>query len=238
MAFFQKILFGASLVLSTGPAPAQVTAVPPVAPATIVASDSNYARDFKYQTQFADYLVWRRHQPVDLIFIGDSITEQFRWGFGNPVWKQYFEERALDFGKGGDRTQHVLWRLEHQDVSWVNPKAAVLLIGTNNQEDSPENIALGIKTVIRAMQAKWPNAKILLLSILPNARQTERMAAANKLLPAIADQTQVQYIDVTSLFPRDGENWKGLQGDKLHLTTQGYEGLASAINAALAKLTK
>lgn len=238
MSFFQKIFVGATIVLCAGTAIAQVSPLPPVPPATIVASDSNYARDFKYQTQFADYLFWRRQKPVDLIFIGDSITEQFRWGFGNPVWKQYFEERALDFGKGGDRTQHVLWRLAHLDVSWVNPKAAVLLIGTNNQEDSPENIALGIKTVIQTMQAKWPNTKILLLSILPNARQTERMATVNKLLPAVADQTQVQYIDVTSLFPRDGETWKGLQGDKLHLTTQGYEGLASAINAALAKLPK
>jgi lysophospholipase L1-like esterase len=238
MPFVRRAFAGAVLAMSTAVALAQAPQVTVAVPATVVASDSNYSKDFRYQVQFADYLALRRQQPADLIFIGDSITEQFRWGPGNPVWKRFYEQRALNFGKGGDRTQHVLWRLDNQDVSWIHPKAAVLLIGTNNQQDTPEEIAEGVKAIIAKIQAKWPDTKILLLSILPNARQTERMAAADKLLPALADQKRVIYLDVTPRFPREGDSWKGLQPDKLHLTAQGYEGLAEDVNAALSQLLK
>jgi lysophospholipase L1-like esterase len=238
MLLISRAFAGAILAMSTAFAVAQVSSDTLAAPATVLASDSNYAKDFRYQVQFADYVALRRQQPADLIFIGDSITEQFRWGPGNSVWKAFFEQRALNFGKGGDRTQHVLWRLDNQAVDWISPKAAVLLIGTNNQQDAPEEIAQGVKAIITKIKSKWPNAKILLLSILPNGRQTERMAAANKLLPALADQKRVAYLDVTQRFPKDGDNWKGLQADKLHLTTQAYEGLAEDLNGALSKLLK
>lgn len=236
MSLVRRALVGAIFAVSAVSALAQVAQEKTAAPATVVPSDSNYSKDFRYQVQFADYTALRRQQPTDVIFIGDSITEQFRWGPGNSVWKRFYEQRALNFGKGGDRTQHVLWRLDNQDVSGINPKVAVLMIGTNNQQDTPEEIAQGVKAVISKIQSKWPSAKILLLSILPNGRQTERMAAADRLLPALADQKRVIYLDETHRFPRNGDNWTGLQGDKLHLTTQGYEGMAEDLNAALAKL--
>ena len=238
MSLFRSSCLGAAIALTAATAFSQEARERAPAPATVTASDSNYSRDFRYQVQFADYLALRREQPVDVMFIGDSITEQFRWGPGNQVWRTFFEQRALNFGKGGDRTQHVLWRLDNQAVEWVAPKAVVLLIGTNNQQDTPEEIVLGVKAIIAKVQSKWPTAKVLLLSILPNGRQQERMAATDKLLPDLADQKRVVYLDVTPRFPAEGDNWKGLQGDKLHLTTQGYESLAAELNMALAKLMK
>jgi len=221
--------------LSTATAVAQVA---PVAHPTITASDSNYVRDFRYQVQFADYLQLRRDRPTDIVFIGDSITEQFRWGPGNTTWKRLYEQRALNFGKGGDRTRHVLWRLDHQPLDGVAPKVAVLMIGTNNQQDAPAEIVAGIRAIIAKVQAKWPSTQILLLSILPNGRQTERMAETNKLLPALAEAGRVTYLDVAPLFAPQGDNWKGLQGDKLHLTAQGYEMLVGELDPAIAKLMK
>src|ERR1700712_213904 len=71
---------------------------------------------------------------VDLIFVGDSITA--RWaGEGKDVWEKYYAKRnAANLGIGGDKTQHVLWRLEHGNVDGIHPKLAVVMIGTNNSK--------------------------------------------------------------------------------------------------------
>ena len=232
-------VLAAALALTGAQALAQVAAPgAPAAPVTVTPSDGNYAGRTVYQVQYADYLAWRRQHPAELIFIGDSITEQFRWGPGNAVWRQHYEQRALNFGRSADRTQHVLWRLDNLDIGWANPKAAVLLIGTNNQDNPPEDIVAGIRAIIAKVQSKWPGAKVVLVSILPNGRQTERMAATNQLLPALADGKRVHYFDLGAKFPREGDNWKGLLPDKLHLTTAGYETWAAELNAFLPAVLK
>jgi lysophospholipase L1-like esterase len=170
------------------------------------------------------------------VFIGDSITEQWRWGAGAPVWKQHFEQRAFDFGLGADKTQHVLWRLQNFDLSFLNPKVAVVMIGTNNTGDTPEDIAAGVQAVIAATQAKFPGVKVVLCSILPNARANDKMAAANKLLAPLADQRRVYYLDLAAKFPPEGDNWKGLSRDKLHLTAEGYATWAAELETLLSKL--
>lgn len=204
---------------------------------TTVPSNQNYQPRFAYQTYFADYLTLMRGKPVDLIFIGDSITEQWRWGPGVPVWKKRFEERALNFGLGSDRTQHTIWRLENIDLKDWSPKAAVILIGTNNVSDEPDAIASGVMAVVQATKKKFPGIKIVLVSILPNARATEKMAAANALISKIGDDQTVFYLDLASKFPptNDG-NWVGLTRDKLHLSTEGYEVWANELEALLPRV--
>ncbi|TWI65450.1 beta-glucosidase [Pseudoduganella lurida] len=191
--------------------------------ATTVPSDQNYAPQQRYQAYFNDYLALRKGRQSDLIFIGDSITEQWRWGAGLPVWQRDFEAQAFDFGLSADRTQHVLWRLQHFDLSFLAPKVAVVMIGTNNVPDTPEDIAAGVRAVVAATQQKFPGVRVIVCSILPNARATEKMAAVNKLLPALADGKSVYYLDLASKFTPEGDNWKGLSKDKLHLTAEGYE---------------
>src|SRR5690242_8773463 len=53
---------------------------------------------------------------IDLLFLGDSITDNWR-NRGSNVWnKVYAPRHASNFGIGGDRTQHVLWRIEHGEL--------------------------------------------------------------------------------------------------------------------------
>jgi lysophospholipase L1-like esterase len=203
------------------------------ASSTTAPDDANYRARPSYQASFNDYLALKKGHPVDLIFIGDSITEQWRWGAGNPVWKQHFENRAFDFGQGGDKTQHVLWRLDQFDLSGFTPKVAVIMIGTNNVSDTPEDIATGVKGVIARTQQKFAGVKVILVSILPNARATEKMARVNPMIAALADQKSIHYLDLASKFPAEGDNWKGLSRDKLHLTTEGYEVWAAELEALL-----
>jgi lysophospholipase L1-like esterase len=201
-------------------------------PAT-VADDGNYRPRLNYQVYFNDYLAVKKTQPVELIFIGDSITEQWRWGAGSPVWKQHFEERGFDFGLGSDKTQHTLWRLENIALPGMAPKVAVIMIGTNNFTDTPAEIAAGVKAVVQATQKKFPGIKVVLMSLLPNARAGEKMAEANGLLASMADKNRVHYLDLAAKFTPSGDNWKGLSRDKLHLTAEGYDMWATELEALL-----
>jgi lysophospholipase L1-like esterase len=206
-------------------------------PSSTVASDQNYQPRLPYQTYYADYLALKHGKPVDLIFIGDSITEQWRWGTGITVWKKHFEDRALDFGLGADKTQHTIWRLKNFDLKEWSPKVAIILIGTNNAGDTPEEIAAGVKAVIDTTKEKFPGIKAVVLSILPNARATEKMAVANTLIAPLADGKTVFYLDLASKFtPVEGGNWLGLGRDKLHLTAEGYEMWAAELETLLPRL--
>lgn len=208
------------------------------AQSTTVANDQNYQPRLNYQTYFGDYLALRQGHAADLIFIGDSITEQWRWGAGSPVWKQHFEERAFDFGLGSDKTQHTLWRLENIKLPGMAPKVAVIMIGTNNVADTPQEIAAGVQGVIKATQMKFPGIQVVLMSILPNARGAEKMALANGLLAPLADQKRVFFLDLAASFTPVDDNWKGLSRDKLHLTAEGYEMWAAQLEALLPAVLK
>ena len=69
---------------------------------------------------------------VDLIFIGDSITQGWE-NSGKAAWSEAYGKRnAVNLGISGDRTQHVLWRLDNGNIEGIKPKLAVIMIGTNN----------------------------------------------------------------------------------------------------------
>jgi lysophospholipase L1-like esterase len=113
-----------------------------------------------------------------------------------------------------------------------------VLIGTNNTQDTPEAIATGVKAVITATQEKFAGIKVIVLSILPNARATAKMAAANQLIAPLTDGKTVFYLDLAAKFTPEGDNWKGLSRDKLHLTTEGYEMWAAELEALLPSVLK
>lgn len=173
----------------------------------------------------------------DLIFIGDSITLGWRRADGLPVWKQYYDKRhAFDFGIGGDKTQNVLWRLQNLNVSKFHPKVAVVLIGTNNTLNTPQEISDGVAAVLKQTQTSFPGVKIILVSILPNQRANDKMMQADGLIKPMADDQSIYYLDLVPAFPPVGDNWQGLKSDHLHLTTVGYTQWAQQMEPLLKKL--
>ena len=84
---------------------------------------------------------------VDLVFIGDSITQGWERR-GKDVWTKFYGQRnAANLGIGGDRTQHVIWRLNNGNLAGIAPKVAVIMIGTNNSgSNTPAEIADGVTT--------------------------------------------------------------------------------------------
>ena len=63
---------------------------------------------------------------IDVLFMGDSITDFWR-NRGSNVWNQFYAPRhAANFGISGDRTQHVLWRIDHGELDGIHPKVLSL----------------------------------------------------------------------------------------------------------------
>jgi lysophospholipase L1-like esterase len=182
--------------------------------------------------------------PCDVVFIGDSITQGWE-GAGKHVWQKYYGGRkCLNFGVGGDRTQHVLWRLEHGQVDDLKPKAAVLMIGTNNsnKDDNTEaDILAGVQAIVKQLRERLPETKVLVLGIFPRGEhfsvQRGKILQVNQALAKLADGKMVHYIDFGSqLIEGDGSISKNIMPDHLHLSERGYEIWAEAIEGKLKEM--
>ena len=181
---------------------------------------------------------------VDLIFIGDSITHSWE-NAGKELWAKYYEPRnAVNMGFSGDRTQHVLWRLEHGNIDGLSPKLAVIMIGTNNSngnDNTAEEIADGIIAICGKLRKELPQMKILLLGIFPRAEkpcpQREKNERASELASVIADGKMIHYLDIGDEFlDEDGALPKEIMPDFLHPNTAGYKIWAEAIEGKVSKL--
>lgn len=179
----------------------------------------------------------------ELLFIGDSITQGWETN-GKDVWAKYYEPRkAMNAGIGGDRTQHILWRLENGNIEGIQPKVAVIMIGTNNSgNNTSEDIATGIKTIVGMLRTKLPNAKILLLGVFPRGANKEDARrkvneGTNAIISKLDDGKNVVYLDIGQKFlADDGTLSKEIMPDLLHLSPKGYEIWAEGIESTLKKL--
>lgn len=193
---------------------------------------------------------------IDLYFLGDSITR--RWGTSDehfkPLltnWNQNFSGwNAADFGWGADKTQHILWRLEHGELDGVNPKVIVLLAGTNNvgrltpvDDDHARiaDISNGIKAIIDLCRAKAPNATIIVTGITPrndNMAVMPTIDAINANIEKFADGKTVRYVNINGkLADRSGRLYPGMTDpDMLHLAPSGYQIWADALKPHLTDL--
>jgi lysophospholipase L1-like esterase len=181
---------------------------------------------------------------VELIFVGDSITE--RWETtGQRVWQKYYADRnALNLGVGADCTQQVLWRLENGNLEQIRPRAVVLMIGTNNLGvcgNSPQEVIAGIAAIVAKLQEKLPRVKILLLDILPRGQDASELHAeilrVNDSLQDMQDGVEVVYLPIGRFFlTPEGTISPSIMPDFLHLSPAGYEIWAARMEASLAAL--
>ncbi len=182
----------------------------------------------------------------DVIFIGDSITQGWE-GAGKDAWARLNQKYTLlNLGIGGDKTQHVLWRIDNGHAKNIFGKVTVLMIGTNNSgedRNSGEEIVDGVTAVVRKMQEKFPNTKILLLGIFPRGEkfnaQRGKILQVNQALQHLADNKKVFWLDIGHIFIKpDGSIPKEIMPDFLHLSPRGYEIWAEAIDPKLKELLR
>ena len=169
-------------------------------------------------------------KEYDIVFVGDSITHRWERKGGEGV-KLYAELKKrysiLNLGYGGDRTQHVLWRMKYGELEGYKTKLFMLMIGTNNGGDKPEDIAEGTKRILEVIRAKHPQAKVLLLPIFPRGKtindpNRKRNEAVNKITKAFADGENVIWVDFNNKLVDANGNTKKFMNDYLHTNSTGY----------------
>lgn len=192
-----------------------------------------------------------KKDKVDLLFLGDSITDGWR-GKGKAVWEKYYAARnALNLGIGGDRTQHVLWRLQNGEVAGLKPKVVVLLIGINNtpkeKDGNPRNTAPeiieGVTAVVKEIQTRMPKAKVLLLAVFPYKQKgdpmRDKVAAINMGISKLGRIKRVTFLDINQSFlDPDGTLSVEIMPDLLHPNEKGYQIWAEAMEPTVKKLMK
>jgi beta-glucosidase len=184
---------------------------------------------------------------IDLLLMGDSITDFWRNAdgqfAGKPVFDKYFgDKKTANFGIAGDTTQGVLFRLQNGEGQGFSPKAVMLMIGTNNtaRNTAPE-IAEGIGAVVLELRKDFPDAKILLLGVFPRGPANNPLrsviAEINQSISKLNDDEHVFYLDIGDKFlDEKGQIPADVMSDGLHPSTKGYEIWAEAVKEPLTKL--
>jgi lysophospholipase L1-like esterase len=182
----------------------------------------------------------RKMPKVDLIFDGDSITAGWKGGGGGIWGRRYAKLNAFDFANSGDTTNGVLWQVQNGQVDGLHPKLVVLLIGTNNLgHSSAEQIAEGIKAVVREYQEHCPEAAILLQGIFPRGEKPTdpiraKIKSINQMIAQYADGKNVIYLDFGDKFLQpDGTLSKDIMPDFLHPSAKGFQIWADAIQPVI-----
>ena len=166
------------------------------APHTVLAATPISRMDLPWwRTRHEAKLAELRSHRVDLVFLGDSITQDYEvsgppeWRDFVPVWQRFYGDRnAINLGFSGDATSHLLWRIENGEVAGITPKVAVILIGANNLGRlhwPAEDTVAGIDAIVAQLRRRLPHTKLLLLGVLPSERSawaTETTLAINKTL--------------------------------------------------------
>jgi lysophospholipase L1-like esterase len=188
---------------------------------------------------------------IDLLLDGDSITDFWAQNDQNKaMFDKYFGQmKTANFGISGDTTQGVLWGLHNGEGQGFQPKAVMLMIGTNNTgannmgNTAPE-IAEGIGAVVLELRHDFPDAKILLLAVFPRSVPgdpvRDKIAEVNRIIMNLDDQRHVFYLDIGAKFLDE----KGVflpevfRPDNLHPLAKGYDIWGEAVQAKLQQLMK
>lgn len=194
--------------------------------------------------------VEERKGSVDVLLVGDSITQQ--WGSpldNNPLndaWQEHLGQfSAVNIGIGGDKTQNVLWRLDHGGVKGLQPRAIVLMIGNNNMFFTPETgvdaAAKGVAMCATNLREKFPKTPLIVVKILPahapGNQFYEDIRKTNAAIDALKldQQSQVNVLDLTADFTNpDGTLQKELFAqDNIHVSPAGYNLYAQRLKPVL-----
>lgn len=254
-AFHKKLVLALALV--AGQSFAQTDAPAPVKP-KLSASEPFQKQDTgAFLKKHDSFLARARSGPVGVLFLGDSITE--RWHIAPHIWEAYYGKyQPANFGIGGDRTQNVIWRIEHGELDGIAPKVTVLMLGTNNSlEYNAEEIAAADRKIVAMIRARLPDTKILLLGVFPRgprdakggpvtpsavdeaAKRMVTIDAVNRDLAKLDDGRTIRFLDINAVFlGQDGRIPNTIMPDQLHPGAAGYQLWADAMQPLLDSMMK
>lgn len=216
---------------------------------TLALTNCPARRDDAWVKRHESFVAEAQRGHIDVLFVGDSIVDRWREDppqGGRPIWERELAPlHAANFGMGGDRTQNLLWRLRHGELSGIQPKVVVVLIGTNHLNDEPNarigSIVRGIRAVVDEIRGQLPRSQVLLLGLFPRGeRPTElqraQVAAVNRELATLAGD-HVTFLDLGAKFlAPDGTFLPRVMPDGFHPSDRGYEIWAREMKPTLLRL--
>lgn len=179
--------------------------------------------------------------PHAILFLGDSLTQKWDPPLRQLGQRDALFRGALNAGVNGDRTENLLWRLRNGNLYRQHPNAVVLLIGTNDigRNRSPDIVAEGIRDILELLRSRLPDARILLLGVLPRSespfsRRRYQVRAVNQLIRQCDDREHVFYADVaTALLDSERRLTRAISLDGVHLSPLGYARLTGRLDKEL-----
>ena len=178
-----------------------------------------------------------------IVFMGNSITEG--WLQTRP---QFFEGKPfINRGISGQTTPQMLLRFR-QDVIALQPKAVIILAGTNDIAGNTGPITIqGILDNIKSMceLAQSNGIDVILCSVLPAEEYPwqpgkdpkNKIPALNRMLQAYAEEQGVFYLDYFSALANKKNGLDAVYSyDGVHLTKAGYAFIEPMLEQALTKI--
>jgi len=247
----KKLLLLTSLLTAATALPAAATTeeAPAAHPVNLAAAPIGRSDLPWWRTRFEHSLARVREGHVGLVWLGDSITQNWElagpqpFADYRPVWDHFYGDRqAVNMGFRGDTTASVIWRLDHGEIDGIQPNAVILLIGANNfghtHWDADETLG-GIESIIHMLRRKLPETQILLLGVLPSDRSawiTENTQLLNAMLQRTYHaRSHVTFLNLGYLFYKDGRVNRSLYLDPHEaLQASHSSGLTTATVASIA----
>lgn len=209
-------------------------------PCTIASPVEDLDGDDRWLSIHRRFLSECREKDPDVIFLGDCVLESLQH---TETWNLYFAPmHCLNFSIRNDRTQNVLWRVENGELDNVRPKIVVLHVGTNNIENTAEEIAEGIYVIVQRIQEKLPEAYIVLPTLLPRGQQTNSLRDKNvEVNNLIRDKciglNHVQIVTIDKgLIQSDGTISHHDMFDYLNLTNSGAKKIFEPVHDLLSQI--
>lgn len=214
---------------------------------------------------------WARHSEIlrikdsinpEIVLIGNSITHfwggvpQLKNVDGTPrkpngpdTWDSLFGNyRVLNMGFGWDRTQNVLWRLDHGELDGLRPRTVIINIGTNNTSETPNarmntsaEVVEGVCAICGRVRSKVPGTKIILMAVFPREQSPANprrilINEINKQLEAFAMEQKITFVNIgPKMLSTDGTLSNDIAGDFCHPTEKGYQIWADAIRSLISE---
>jgi lysophospholipase L1-like esterase len=174
-----------------------------------------------------------------VVFLGDSITQ----GWGDDFSASFPGMKVANRGISGDTSRGVLIRLK-EDVLALDPRAVVLLIGTNDLEEGaePETIAANLKLILAELKRHNADMPVILCQVFPSSasksRPADKIKSLNQLYAAaVKGDPRITLIDTWTLFAdANGDAIPDEFPDLLHPNRVGYAKWAAALRPMFATL--
>lgn len=244
-ALMIRVLLATLLCLTS--LPAQTSTMPKPTTLEPVTQDRDKAV-YDWAKRHQEVLELGKQGPVEVVMLGDSIVHYWAGSPKAPIirseasWNELFHGKTVaNLGFGWDRVENVLWRVTNGELTALQPKTVVLMIGTNNLEfNTAAEIRAGIEAVISAIHKQLPQTQIHVIGILPRRLPAKVMAnpaqVNAELHQHLAGTEKVHFHDLSAIFLDDERALNGkLFSDGLHPNADGYDRLGKALRQVIAR---